>query len=914
MISSTYICRAGALTIEAVERLRASSLVSTLEGIRAIELQLKGTAQAVSDGIHKAVGASSIASARRNMINVRRQLFKRIQPPDGGLQLILGELPSDTRDLVNTYLGRLKDRDRLYAQMVSSFPDSMKEVRAKLSVLARDKNLLATVALTSQSLMEAILRYEPDRPKRRDEKTEQGLLKYVSRMGMKATPFGRLCVVVPGSVLSAADDGDMRLRLCGTPHELQSQVRPNAALLGVLWSMMTTTPTIFGGLTVELNPTLQMSGNGPVFLADIGGREVFQRVAPNAALDEVLRVLSATAERTYDQVVRDISDCKSIDASVEEADAYVRKLIGVGLIRFRPIARTTSSDWDVRTLRWAEASGTPAGGIVATFIRSQMELHRAMEVANGTDRQLLAGRVRSLVADVLAALKAPLQGLPELFFEDATAAASARVVDQDPERSWQGTLRRFATLLLTTGWPRDEQASMRSFYDFYYQGATPVPLLTYYEDYAREVMKPRLERLRGDKASGPQRQRPDAHTTSMRDYTMATAAARDNLRKLFVDKWVGANGCEAADITTNELVAALNQGGAVMERPQDRVSLGAFVQLVQPEGLPAQAIVQDGRLVVGFGKYYSRFLYLFEEKIRRRLVGDAFIEDDDDDTIYAEISGGAFFNGNLREKVLPYEILHPSTETSCSEGSVQCHDLEVWRHPVDQNSLILRHKATGRRVVPVDLGFLNIQRQPPLYQLLARFVPASTVSVPIPNEVSVAAPVPDGIVHRPRFTFDGALVLSRQVWMFSSSIVPAQRSGEGNAEFFERFHRWLVDSSLPLDCFVRIRPMPKVDKGEATTPKEEAEAPGRGDDYEARRQAAAWAERWKPQYIDFVNPLFVRLFCRMIASAGISVLHVEERWPRCEESAECAEGHLATELVVHLTIPGSPLPVRTTLG
>ncbi|HEV7590231.1 MAG TPA: hypothetical protein VGO40_19080, partial [Longimicrobium sp.] len=223
--------------------------------------------------------------------------------------------------------------------------------------------------------------------------------------------------------------------------------------------------------------------------------------------------------------------------------------------------------------------------------------------------------------------------------------------------------------------------------------------------------------------------------------------------------------------------------------------------------------------------------------------------------------------------------------------------------PEDPDTLRLVHAPTGRRVVPVDLGFLNPRMRPPLYQLVSRFTPPAMFGPPIPEspeprrpraaapeepaaeavdadtvavgggdaDTAGAAPAVDAdtavadtaraaadgieippaeppppprILARPRVTFEGSLVLARRRWVVPGELFPQREPHEAAADFFVRANRWRREAGIPETSYVRINPLPEPP---AAKPGEPAGAQAEAD-AAAEAQAAAAAAGEVPGY------------------------------------------------------------------
>jgi hypothetical protein len=161
-------------------------------------------------------------------------------------------------------------------------------------------------------------------------------------------------------------------------------------------------------------------------------------------------------------------------------------------------------------------------------------------------------------------------------------------------------------------------------------------------------------------------------------------------------------------------------------------SMGAFGLLIPAEGERSDPtfLLHGSSYTAGYGKYFSRFLYMLpddmQEQVRRE---NAALTDE----LLAEICGDAQFNANLHPPLLRWEISYPTGESGAADEQLKSSEILVEPDPEDPHTLRLRHGPTGNRVIPVDLGFLNPRMRPPLYQLLSRFTPPVTFGPGLPE-------------------------------------------------------------------------------------------------------------------------------------------------------------------------------------
>jgi hypothetical protein len=219
--------------------------------------------------------------------------------------------------------------------------------------------------------------------------------------------------------------------------------------------------------------------------------------------------------------------------------------------------------------------------------------------------------------------------------------------------------------------------------------------------------------------------------------------------------------------------------------------------------------------------------------------------------------------------------------------------------------------------------------------------------IPAPADSTVEEEKPAGppprIVHRPRIAIDGRVLLTRRRWLVPGVLLPQRGADEGAADYFVRANRWCREAGLPESCYLRVLPLPDPaarKPGEAAPEQpdaqeaalnvgadappaaEEAEAPeaaappaadgegtpaaeGEADAAKAPPKKVTSPSRdfYKPQFMDFGNPLLVGLLGKI--GAGLKHFNVvfEERLPGRESLPRVGGKAYATEMVIQLNFP-----------
>jgi hypothetical protein len=906
-----------------VESLRAERCEALLDRLHAIDERLREERETVSALLHQAVSAQPEGGERRHLVQLRRDLFNLRAPRPAGLAAAHAALAGEGATAVEAFAALLHERGEAAGALRDAYAAETEAARRRFRALLADPAFQNGLLLSSRALYDAQARYLEAEgvPGGKLAKTERGLLRYFTRTAMKATPFATLCAVVPGSFGGEAD----RVEVLGDPLAKRSMVRLNKQIFGIVTRFLTGDPLIRPHLHVELNPTIGHEEGQRVYLAVHRGREVFQRLPGNAAVDLVAETVAARGHLALHELTRALADHPEVEATEEEARLYTDRLVEAGLLRFRLGIREQEVDWDLPLRALLEAIPDERAAALAAMLAALRAQVERFEGAGVKERVAILVQAREAVEAGIGPLK--LRGantavlLP--FMEDATAEAAASLGLTRGVRRAVASLERYVRLTRRLASVRAEQATMRHFFDGHYApGGGAVPLLRFYEDYHREHLKEHLALARRAERGDYEAVQGYSLGNPFRlEWVERLRAAERGIAEAVARAWLRDPAAEQIDLSAGELARIVDEVPGV---EGEAASVTAFVEYVPPgDGRPGRLILSHAGYNAGYGKYFSRFLSLFPGRVQNDLLeaGRTLGEG-----LTAEICGDGNHNANLHPPLLPWEISYPTGESGVAEEQLPTTELVVERHPANPAALRIVHEPTGQPVVPVDLGFVTPSARPPLFQLLSRFSPAAHFNLRLPDyPLHLPAALRDApraqgddaprltaeearaaarayqttVTHQPRVVFDGALVLRRRRWVVPAALLPRREAAETAAAFFERANRWRREHGLPRETYVQMEAVYGIPTPpEPPEPGAEGAPPAAGPP--ARRFDRAMLNDLKPQFIDFASPLLVELFGHMAPSAGSSAAIFVERDPGPDALVTVGGERFAAEQVIQL--------------
>ncbi len=321
------------------------------------------------------------------------------------------------------------------------------------------------------------------------------------------------------------------------------------------------------------------------------------------------------------------------------------------------------------------------------------------------------------------------------------------------------------------------------------------------------------------------------------------------------------------------------------------LSHDCFVQLVSRSD--GEDLLVLNQMYLGNTTFFTRFLSYFPEEEITQLLRNYLSTLYEKEGVLAEISGVYGFNANLHPPLTPYELSLPMLSPTRDKGEkINWEDL-VMVYNKEKDRVILRHPELGE-VTTLFLGTLI----PMLIPFVVNFMATNFSNGHFSNwfhlfaEQKLTEEEKQQVRVYPRISV-GRVVVARKKWIFPRSQLVYREARDDEFSYFTRVHEWRKKWDLPDRLFFRLA----------------AERQSEESTFSLDPQATANTEEidftdFKPQYLDFENPLLVRMFGKMIADNSYYVI-MEEMLPDIDNLALSSDGSsYVSELLVELSRPG----------
>jgi len=903
------LVRLGGGSFHQFAKLNFHKTMKRLEEIGNIKKRRYEQRNLIQEALYHLIANCSDETQKKKLLNLKRKL-------KNGNSLVIHDYRSFVSNAIFDQLciyGQLDETLQIQRELgAQSYQEEIDALRSHLSILVGQENLQSGLLLSSQVLLKQIEKYQtacPNKIKKKELKTELSLIKYLGRIYTKTSPFSTFTRLDYAELSPSIKECSQKIFKKNSNSSLQtrSHVRINIFLFKYITGLLIQNKSINRHLIIRKNPTLKRKGTDLVFLTNVNNTESFQTLEQSPLIDFILTFLSSSKHfsRTFLDLQKTLRN--AVEASEFQIANYIKELIAIGLLEYSFETSGTDPDWDLslsNELRPLEKHAAEISVLInqltalrllsrqyenATIVQKSIILEQACDLVNKIGQDMLGPQTiidhegYSNAEDESSSEEKFIRNdqrsltfeKEQILFEDTTTQANIRL-DNNQIHQFCDKLQELSDIFYRLDFRQYEQRKMKLFFDQRYPETQQVDLLTFYEDYYRDYKKAEIaSHEKFHDASGKTK---DAHSDPKPGFKPNPLLDPIRLKN---DAWLTklvARLKEKIDTSPDDIHLSKADFGPI-HGPicPPNLSQAIFTQFVHSTSKsdPLKGVIN--MVTPGHGKFFSRFLHLFDGEITERV--SELNHPKDEHLLFIENCDASVFNANLHPPLMKNQIWMPGSQNSVSrENLIPVTQIFVMKK---EHSLALIHKPTGKEVHVFDLGFQGQKGRSQLFQLLLSFnAYSSTLNLkPLVSKINGRSqrvlPLEFG-QFMPRITYEDQVVIQRKTWQIQTDYLPQKGAKETEWDYFERVHSWRMELNLPLEVFVSLDPYRKL----AKDPK----------------NRIGWDD-YKPQYLHFGNPFLIRLFGKLVNKAH-KFLHVEEMLPNSADLLDLNDKPYVSEYIV----------------
>ncbi|MBW8682962.1 lantibiotic dehydratase [Chitinophaga rhizophila] len=838
------LVRYAGMPLSVLQTAQLTDTTSAIEQQWLLEQQLHKEKAAICDLLYDLINQSTDPKERVQLLQLKRDIFNDKLP---------AKLPAAAPPSIHAYVQLILHKKEMQQLRSLGYDQLLIQARHELQQYARQESLRKGILLSSPVLYEQLNNFavaDCNRFRSKELKNEYSLVRYVSRMAAKTSPFSTFTYVGRGAIAPAASNAESA--------SVHSSVRLHNGLFSYLRLLMIYHPVLNEIVELRLNVTATLQQEEISFLVNYFNVEAFQRLpARNLPLwlyhyfKEHIKPVSIGA--LTDHLCTQIPDT---DRAVIKS--FLLKLVINGLLEPHIGCAAIDPEWDRQLMNFLLPYRQLL--VVASLhtVLVQLQLAKTAYVNAPSDQRFQLLRDTSLLvneqflrlqqqADLPDETTAPdgsfelfrfqaRKFLPQDIFYEDTYTTDIPALPEAGITPFIAAVSKLCILLQPFDGLQEERQSMLRFFTTHYEGTASIPVTRFYHDYYRQEKKPAAAAVKQDRKDIPL---PD---------TLQLTATADEIQLT-----------PATDIPA----VSNHTGGVFAQLYKDQHQYKGVVNAVLP----------------GMGKVAGRFLHLMDPVVTSDFR--AWNTSLHENCLLLELNDGSAFNANIHPPLLSYEVCMPGGNNSyAEEGRISLQDIVV-RYDADNNALMLFHTGYNKVVYAYDLSLESFYNRSHFYRLLAHFntdcrVPLRALMQAVDNHYSAPLQADNTVIIKPRICFGDHVILRRKGWLIRTAAIPVSGNEETSAAYFERLNTWRISNGVPEQVFLFLR--------SAWIP------PTTGQQSQLQR------DDYKPQYISFTHPLLVSLFRKVLSRAG-EWCYLEEMLPDAAHVA--ADGGLVKEYLIH---------------
>lgn len=882
-----FMLRVAGLPIDELQGMRIPSTIDLLDQMVQKKKWIASHTQPIVDQIEQEVPKQESDKIRNQLIQYKRDIFNHRFPKKNS-QYFVPFLSDGLCDQMKQWEDVWKAVQELEVAAEQQFERDLVTSREVLQAVIQDPHFLGGIVLTSRDLYYKVKKYietPVSKQKARLRKVEYALSKYISRVAAKTSPFSTFTSVGIGKWT------EQKNGMVSVPSlALESYVQLNHANVLRVVNGLIKHPDVKKHLSYKVNPTLIVDEGKVKYIRRVDDSKqrarVFQTLETPVSLNYTPAIQavfsqfhsSAKVDIQYMDLLNTLAD--SLSTAPENVAKFLNQLIDLSILvpkielyeQTEDIIQSVLSlieQWPVEIARQTGERLQEMREIVANYSSATMD-QRASAL------QRLKQIYQTICTDLEIEISETSLGL--LIYEDVVLKEQASFSKEhwktylDDLAAYQEIAPIFDIKL------RIQSAISQKFIELYGEDGVcekpgqflsmVIPTITdFYPAFLPNAMPEDIE-LKNE-------------IESIRVLNELKREFGDLVRKRLMEKK------DEVHFTREELASF---GSRIPEMIAKRpLSHDCFVQLVsRGEGKDRLVLNQ---MYLGNATFFSRFSPYFDEEefaeeLRKHLLSIYGAEG-----TLAEVSGVYGFNANLHPRLTPYELALPmlSPTRPEPENQIDWQDI-VMVYNKEQDRVMLRHPVLGE-VTTLFLGTLI----PMLVPFIVNFMATNFSNGHFNNmfhlflEQGLTEEEQQQVRIYPRVSV-GQVVVARKKWIFPRSQLVLRETRESDFSYFVRIHEWRKKWNLPDRLFFRMSPARDQEGSPFSVDPQSSEAAENVDFTD-----------FKPQYLDFENPLLVRMFGKMIADSSFHVI-IEEMLPDIEELALIDEGKgYVSELLVELS-------------
>jgi len=340
------LVRIGGGSFEQIEKLVPAKTKQLAQSILEEKDKCSLLVEDINKTIYQLMPTITSPEVQKKLLNIKRDVFNKRDVQISKIDAISEHIPELIYSPLLEYIKSMGKINELLQQGEQIFDKDLGHIRKHFKDMVNAEKFKQGLLLSSGTLLKNIPNYlntPTDQFRKKEFQTENGLIKYITRMYTKTSPFSTFTNLAMGQIGCKKEEAAIIEE--GIPYT--SHIRINNRIYQYIKILLFKIPVVYRQFLLRPNPTLTKKNDNYVYLTNHNNKEAFQSMPVSPILDLITELTTTKKEGfIYKELTETVIASKHIDASAKNIEGYINQLLEYGFFEFNLGVSGIDHDWD----------------------------------------------------------------------------------------------------------------------------------------------------------------------------------------------------------------------------------------------------------------------------------------------------------------------------------------------------------------------------------------------------------------------------------------------------------------------------------------------------------------------------------------------------------------------------------------
>ncbi|MBN8703136.1 MAG: lantibiotic dehydratase [Bacteroidetes bacterium] len=336
-----------------LHKLHVHKTINSIDKAVEIRKKIIDLKNQLNDSLYNTVSSQTDSKVQQNILNVKRDVFNERLNDIEKIESIVSYISENEKQNLYSFIELLNQYETLSQKAIEEYASEIEQSQENFKTILSNQDFQKGLILSSQTLLNRIPDYSQKKIseiKKKESQVEQGLVKYLTRMYAKTSPFSTFTNLCHSKTTKDLKLEAPFLKIDSTSsHRMISHIRINNFLFQYLRTLLIKNKSISQHFLIRINPTIQKKEDHYLYLTNHNNVEAFQRIPLNPVIDLFIELISEQSQGIgYKELIDKLIKEEYIEATHDELDAYLVQLIDYGFIEYNIGVSGIDTEWDLK--------------------------------------------------------------------------------------------------------------------------------------------------------------------------------------------------------------------------------------------------------------------------------------------------------------------------------------------------------------------------------------------------------------------------------------------------------------------------------------------------------------------------------------------------------------------------------------